>query len=107
MHTRKPASVLPEPVGAAMRVSAPEAMRAHPSACGGVGPCGKRASNHARTAGWKPSSTPAVMFGCSVIPNIRSAYSTTGSLHDRRRHEGRRQPSEDGFEVPLGGNFTG
>ncbi len=30
MATRKPARVLPEPVGAAMRVSVPEAMRGQP-----------------------------------------------------------------------------
>ncbi len=56
MHTRKPASVLPEPVGAAMSVSVPDAMCGQPSRCGGVGPSGKRRRNHSPTAGWKPST---------------------------------------------------
>ena len=51
--TRKPASVLPEPVGAAIRVSTPDAMSGHPSAWGSEGPSGKRRSNQVRTAGWK------------------------------------------------------
>src|SRR5918994_226754 len=50
MATRKPASVLPEPVGAAMSVSKPAAMSGHPWACGSVGPSGNRRSNHVRTA---------------------------------------------------------
>ena len=66
MQTRKPASVLPDPVGAAISVSEPAAMWGHPSAWGGVGPSGKRRRNHSATAGWKPctagpsSGTPRV-----------------------------------------------
>ena len=55
MQTRKPASVFPEPVGAATSVSAPAAMCGHASRCGGVGPSGNRRRNHVPTAGWKPS----------------------------------------------------
>ena len=53
MHTRKPARVFPDPVGAAMSVSAPLAMCGQPSACGVVGPSGNRRRNHSSTAGWK------------------------------------------------------
>src|ERR1700722_18228792 len=52
MHTRTPASVLPEPVGAAMSVSFPAAICGHPWLCAGVGPSANRRSNQARTAGW-------------------------------------------------------
>src|SRR6516225_4154317 len=57
MQTRKAASVLPDPVGAAIRVWRPAAISSHPAACGSVGPAGKRPSNQARTAGWNDSST--------------------------------------------------
>src|SRR5262245_8894509 len=53
MQTRNAASVLPEPVGAAIRVSRPAAIWAQPPAWGSVGPAWKRRSNQARTAGWK------------------------------------------------------
>src|SRR5437763_1021589 len=52
MQTRNPASVLPEPVGAAISVSRPAAMWTQPSSWGGVGPSGKRRVNHSTTAGW-------------------------------------------------------
>src|SRR5262249_49977667 len=51
--TRKAASVLPDPVGAAISVSPPEAIAGQPSACGSVGPSGKRSANQVRTAGGK------------------------------------------------------
>jgi hypothetical protein len=53
MQTRKAASVLPVPVGAAISVSRPRAMVGQPCSWGSVGPRGKRRSNQARTAGWK------------------------------------------------------
>ena len=49
--TRNPASVLPEPVGAAIRVSRPGAISGQPPVCGAVGPSGKRRRNHSATAG--------------------------------------------------------
>src|ERR1017187_4192725 len=52
MHTRNPASVLPEPVGAAISVFLPAAISGQPSVWAGVGPSGNRRSNQARTAGW-------------------------------------------------------
>src|SRR5439155_26005633 len=58
MHTRKAASVFPEPVGAAISVSRPAAMSRRPSFWGGVGPSGNVRSNPVRTAGWKVSSMP-------------------------------------------------
>ena len=45
MPARNAASVLPEPVGAAISVSSPAAIAGQPSACGSVGPCGNRRSN--------------------------------------------------------------
>ncbi len=60
MPTRNPASVFPDPVGAAIRVSTPAAMWAQPSAWGRVGPSGNRRRNHSATAGWKaPSASEA------------------------------------------------
>jgi hypothetical protein len=51
MQTRNPANVFPDPVGAAMSVSRPAAMWAHPCSWGAVGPSGKRRVNHSATAG--------------------------------------------------------
>ncbi len=51
MATRNPARVLPEPVGAAIRVSSPAEMSGHPLAWGLVGPSGNRRRNHSATAG--------------------------------------------------------
>ena len=52
MAMRNPARVLPDPVGAAISVSCPEAMAGHPWACASVGPPGNRCWNQAATAGW-------------------------------------------------------
>ena len=49
---RKAASVLPEPVGAAISACWPLAMAGHASSCAGVAPCGNVWANHACTAGW-------------------------------------------------------
>ncbi len=57
MQTRNPASVLPDPVGAAISVSDPAATYGQPSACGVVGPSGNRRRNHSVTAGWNVSTT--------------------------------------------------
>ena len=57
MQTRNAASVLPDPVGAAISVCRPAAISPQPPACGSVGPAGNRRSNQARTAGWNESST--------------------------------------------------
>ncbi len=48
MPQRKAASVLPEPVGAQIRVCSPEAIAGQPCACAGVG-ASKEASNQRRT----------------------------------------------------------
>src|SRR5262245_21545897 len=64
MQTRKAASVLPVPVGAAISVSRPCAIAGQPCAWASVGPPGKRRSNQARTAGWKEAS--ASMAGANV-----------------------------------------
>ena len=47
---RNAASVLPEPVGAAMSVCRPDAIAGQPSACASVGAPNRR-SNHVRTMG--------------------------------------------------------
>ena len=64
---RKPASVLPEPVGAATSVCSPAAMGGQAASCAGVGPSGKRSRNHAATAGC--SSTD----GRSVVSTVDAA----------------------------------
>src|ERR671931_489669 len=60
MQTRNAARVLPDPVGAAIRVSRPAAISAHPWDWAGVGPSGKRRWNQVRTAGWSVSITRAL-----------------------------------------------
>ena len=67
MATRKPVRVLPEPVGAAMRVSPPERMSGQPSTWGGVGPSGKRLANQAATAGWNPSRGNSGAAGLTLL----------------------------------------
>ena len=52
---RKAASVLPEPVGAAISTSRPALIAGQASPWAGVG-AAKLWSNHARTEGWKKSS---------------------------------------------------
>jgi len=49
---RKAASVLPEPVGAAIKVARPAAICAQPSFCGAVGPFWKCSANQRWTRGW-------------------------------------------------------
>ena len=51
MHTRNAASVLPEPVGAAISVWLPAAISRQPSAWGVVGPAGNRRANQVRDHG--------------------------------------------------------
>ncbi len=70
MATRKPVRVLPDPVGAAIRVSTPDRMRGHPSAWGAVGPSGKRRANQEAMAGWKP---------VGVDPGARGAHPAQGT----------------------------
>src|SRR5262245_1664023 len=55
MPHRKAASVLPEPVGAKIRVCSPRAIAGHPCSGAAVGD-GKLASNQARTGGENTSS---------------------------------------------------
>src|ERR1700730_6783021 len=55
---RKAASVLPDPVGAAMRVWRPALIAGHASACAGVGEA-KLSLNQFATAGWNRVSTSA------------------------------------------------
>src|SRR5688500_6764213 len=63
---RKPASVLPEPVGAATRVCWPAAMAGQAASCAGVGPWGKRSRNQLATAGC--SSTDGRRVVSTVTP---------------------------------------
>ena len=68
MAERNAASVLPDPVGAAIRVWRPSRMSGHPSSCGAVG-SPSRLLNQVRTAGWKGSS--AVITGHSTGKGAR------------------------------------
>ena len=67
MAMRNPARVLPDPVGAAISVSWPEAMAGHPWAWASVGPPGNRCSNHAATAGWNSKPMSANTLGSAWI----------------------------------------
>src|SRR3974390_935206 len=51
MATRKPVSVLPDPVGEATSTSCPAAMWGQAAACGEVGPARKRRANQPAPAG--------------------------------------------------------
>src|ERR1700733_6890550 len=51
MHARNAASVLPEPVGAEIRVFCPARICGQPCSCGSVG-VPKRWTNHSATRGW-------------------------------------------------------
>ncbi len=59
MAHRNAASVLPEPVGALIRVVSPRAIGGQPSTWGGVGSPNAR-SNHSRTGGEKYSSAAGI-----------------------------------------------
>jgi hypothetical protein len=56
MAARNAASVLPEPVGAAISVSRPARISVHPRSCACVGASNVR-SNQERTAGWNDEGT--------------------------------------------------
>src|SRR5690348_3314429 len=75
MQTRNAASVLPEPVGAAISVSRPSAIAPQPPAWGGVGPSGNRLPNQVRTAGWNCS----ICSVTTVSSYIRSRIDIAGS----------------------------
>ena len=62
MAERKAASVLPDPVGAAIRALRCWEVTAQARACASVG-AGKRLRNHPATAGWKPVRASGVMGG--------------------------------------------
>jgi hypothetical protein len=71
MPQRKLARVLPEPVGAQIRVLAPLEIASQPPACAGVGPL-KDASNQRLTGALKGSreSDPALLFASAANPPI-------------------------------------
>ena len=70
MAARKAASVLPEPVGAAMSVGRPALIAAQASVCAGVG-AGKVLANHAATAGWNSRSRSPATFSRAARPADR------------------------------------
>ena len=67
MAVRNAVRVLPEPVGAATRVSRPLAIAGHAASCASVG-AGKLRANHAATAGWKAASA-----GCADMRGLSAA----------------------------------
>ena len=71
---RKPASVLPEPVGAATRVCSPAAMGGQAASCAGVGPSGKRSRNQAATAGCSSTDGRSVV-STATPPSSRGSNS--------------------------------
>ena len=68
---RKAASVLPEPVGAAIRVWRPALIAGQASAWAGVG-AAKLSANQAATAGWKSSASSAIDRG-AMVGRLRAA----------------------------------
>src|ERR1700683_107870 len=70
---RKAASVLPEPVGAAMRVWRPALIAGHASACAGVGEA-KVSANQFATAGWNRVSTPVGGRAAELSPASVRAF---------------------------------
>jgi hypothetical protein len=67
MAVRNAVSVLPEPVGAATRVSRALAIAGQAADCASVG-AGKLRANHAATAGWKAASA-----GCTDMRGLSAA----------------------------------
>jgi hypothetical protein len=66
MAARKAASVLPDPVGAAMRVWRPALIAGHASACAAVGSA-KLSANQFATAGWNSASTAPDRRGAAEL----------------------------------------
>ena len=81
MATRKAARVFPEPVGDAIRVSRPWAIRGQPPAWGSVGPSGKRRRNHSATAGWN-GAVEAAMPALAVVSGARTIETMVGAPCD-------------------------
>src|SRR5580698_2354999 len=73
MATRKPVRVLPDPVGAAIKVSPPAPISGQPSIWGAVGPSGKRLVNQEATAGWNPRRASGIggRPGATVVTLVR------------------------------------
>ena len=67
MPARNAVSVLPEPVGAAIRQSSPERIAGQPPSCAKVG-VPKRSENQSRTMGWKSSRTEGMAECGSYVP---------------------------------------
>src|SRR5579871_3155849 len=117
MAARKAASVLPEPVGAAISVGRPALIAAQASVCAGVG-AGKARANHAATAGWKSPSRSAATRSLSARANprdgraaraavFRSADAVGGAMNLSR---GSREAAEQNENLPYSereGNPTG
>lgn len=82
MPQRKLARVLPEPVGAQIRVWAPPEIALHPPSWAGVGPS-KEASNQRRTGALKGASGSdwAVLFEPVVNPPILRVRPLSGSSY--------------------------
>ena len=78
---RNAASVLPEPVGAAISVLRPERIAGHASACAGVGAANVR-RNQLATAGWKVSSGMVVF--CARASQILKLQAESSNMRSPR-----------------------
>ena len=87
MVLRKAERVLPDPVGAAMRVSRPSRMAGQPFACGGV-TVSKRAANQRFTAGWNASSAGLVLRRVRAITNAPGGARLFYASHRVTRNAG-------------------
>src|SRR5579863_9570271 len=72
---RKAARVLPDPVGAAMRVWRPALIKGQASACAGVG-AAKLSANQPATAGWNRVSASAGRDAAEGLPALARAGGT-------------------------------
>src|SRR5580692_5140358 len=96
MHTRNAASVLPEPVGAAMSVAFRSTIDGHPAICGSVG-VPNRPTNHSCTIGCA-HSIPRTPVPNSNSPFIRPDYRRIANFVQR---SGRRKPDDAPQRVVL------
>ena len=97
MATRKPVRVLPVPVGAATRTSAPDRICGQASCWGSVGPSWNREANQRATAGWKSSRTVPVI----VLAHLRRDCWT--SAIGRVQHQGVSSGSRLAVRLAAGG----
>src|SRR5690554_5935838 len=92
MPHRKAASVLPEPVGARIRLWRPPAMAGQPWACAAVG-SPKVVANHSRTGGENRSRATPGAYGRTLTVPVGSWRAGTGPARAGSARAGSRRPA--------------